>query len=74
MSASMTPETNLASLSATEVHPIAGAAITAAALFVLHRRRIKTDHIQENIDEPIDLYSAVATLNTAIVRASRRKS
>lgn len=69
----MIPEIDFSLLGTAAVGAIAGAAITAIVLFVLHRRRLKAEHSQEHIDRPICLYSTTDPLGAGIVRASRRR-
>lgn len=64
---------DLALAKAGAVGAVAGAAITAIVLFVVHRRRVKAERRQEEIDRPLCLYSATDPLNAGIIRASRRK-
>ncbi len=64
---------NLSLLGAAAVGAIAGAAITAIVLFVLHRRRLKAERSPEHIAQPICLYSTTDPLGAGIIRASRGK-
>ena len=67
----MIPEFDFAKIDAAVVGAIAGASITAAVLFVMHRRRVKAERSQEYIDRPHCLYSTHDPLNAGIIRASR---
>lgn len=67
----MIPEIDFALVSAAVVGSIAGASITAAGLFVMHRCHEKAERDQEHIDRPLCLYSTTDPLNAGIIRASR---
>ena len=64
---------DLSLIGAAAVGIVAGSSVTAAVLFILHRRRMKVDCSQEHIERPLCLYSATDPLGAGIVRASRRR-
>lgn len=69
----MIPEIDFSLLGPAAAGVIAGAAIAAIVLFVLHRRRLKAQRSQELIARPICLYSTTDPFGAAIIRASRGK-
>lgn len=68
----MIPEIDFALVSAAVVCAIAGASITAAVNFVMHRRKSRNEAAPDTQEQTVFLYSTNAPLNAGIILASRR--